>query len=82
MIYEKLKEIPYICDFDAIIPVPLHESRLQERGYNQSEIIAEDISRFFGIEMINDGLFRIRETKRQSSWLSLTAHVVLSPLRI
>lgn len=67
MIYEKLKEIPYICDFDTIIPVPLHESRLQERGYNQSEIIAEDISRFFGIEMINDGLFRIRETKRQSS---------------
>lgn len=67
MIYEKLKEIPYIWDFDAIIPVPLHELRLKERGYNQSEIIAEDLSMLSGIEIINDGLFRIRETKRQSS---------------
>lgn len=67
MIYERLKEIRYIWDFDAIIPVPLHELRLQERGYNQSEIIAEDISTFSGVKMINDGLFRIRETKRQST---------------
>lgn len=67
MIYEKLKEIPYIWDFDAIIPVPLHETRLLERGYNQSEIMSEEISKFSGIGMINDGLFRIRETKRQSS---------------
>lgn len=67
MIYEKLQEIPYIWDFDAIIPVPLHELRLKERGYNQSEIIAEDLSMLSGIEIINDGLFRIRETKRQSS---------------
>ncbi|MBR5808767.1 MAG: ComF family protein [Clostridia bacterium] len=67
MIYEKLKEIQYIWDFDAIIPVPLHELRLLERGYNQSEIIADEISKLSGVVMINDGLFRIRETKRQSS---------------
>lgn len=67
MIYEKLKEIPYIWDFDAIIPVPLHRMRLLERGYNQSEIMAQEISGLSGIDMINDGLFRIRETKRQSS---------------
>ncbi len=67
MIYEKLKEVSYIWNFDAIIPVPLHELRLLERGYNQSEIMAEEISRFSGIGMINDGLFRIRETQRQSS---------------
>lgn len=67
MIYEKLKEIPYIWSFDAIIPVPLHELRLLERGYNQSEIIAQEISRLSGIDIINDGLFRIRETKRQST---------------
>ncbi len=67
MIYEKLKEIPYIWDFDAVAPVPLHELRLLERGYNQSEIIAEEISKLSGVGMINDGLFRIRETKRQST---------------
>jgi len=67
MIYEKLKDISYIWDFDTIIPVPLHERRLKERGYNQSEIISDEISRFSGVAMINDGLFRIRETKRQST---------------
>ena len=67
MIYEKLKEILCIWDFDAIIPVPLHESRLLERGYNQSEIIADEISSLCKIKTITDGLFRIRETKRQSS---------------
>lgn len=67
MIYEKLKEIPYIWDFDAVIPVPLHETRLLERGYNQSEIMAEEISNLSGVGVINDGLFRIRETKRQST---------------
>ena len=67
MLYEKLKEIPYIWEFDAIIPVPLHELRLNERGYNQSEIIAEYLSEFSGVKMLTDGLFRIRETKRQST---------------
>lgn len=67
MIYDKLKEIPYIWEFDAIIPVPLHENRLIERGFNQSEIMAEEISQLCGIEMITDALFRIRETKRQST---------------
>jgi ComF family protein len=67
MIYEKLKEIPYIWNFDAIIPVPLHELRLQERGYNQSGIIAKEISEYSCIDIITDGLFRIRETKRQST---------------
>lgn len=67
MICEKLKEISYIWDFDMVIPVPLHELRLLERGYNQSEIMAKELSMFSGIRMITDGLFRIRETKRQSS---------------
>lgn len=67
MMYEKLKDISYIWDFDAIIPVPLHQLRLAERGYNQSEIIAEELSEFSGVDMITDGLFRIRETKRQST---------------
>jgi len=29
--------------YDAIVPVPLHRSRLKERGYNQSELIAEQV---------------------------------------
>lgn len=32
-------------DFDIIIPIPLHESKLIARGYNQSDAIAEGFSK-------------------------------------
>lgn len=67
LIYEELKAISHLWEYDAVIPVPLHEKRLQERGYNQSEIIARKMSEISGVSIIDDGVFRIRETKRQSS---------------
>lgn len=35
--------------FDALIPVPLHTSRLEERGFNQSEVLAHAISKLSGV---------------------------------
>lgn len=72
MMFEKLKEISYIWDFDVLIPVPLHELRLLERGYNQSEIMADEISKFSKVKTVTDALFRIRETKRQSTLKGLS----------
>jgi competence protein ComFC len=37
---------------DLIIPVPLHPTRQRERGYNQSEALAEIVSKKRGIPMI------------------------------
>ncbi len=54
-------------DFDYIIPVPLHKTRLKERGYNQSELIAQHISEYIHVPMRTDILHRIRATERQSS---------------
>lgn len=54
-------------DFDYVIPVPLHESRLRERGYNQSELLAAYIAEQTGVPMRTDLLRRNRATKRQSS---------------
>lgn len=36
-------------EFDIIVPVPLHPSRKQKRGYNQSAKFAEGLSALFGI---------------------------------
>lgn len=36
-------------EFDAIVPVPLHPKRLRERGFNQSELLARELSRRCGI---------------------------------
>jgi len=40
---KELAKLPWAKDLELIIPVPLHPSRLEERGYNQSEKIAQGI---------------------------------------
>lgn len=52
---------------DAIVPVPLHESRLRERGFNQSEEIGAELERLSGLPMAPEALERVRPTKAQSS---------------
>ena len=39
-----LMQSPDFSHVDVIIPVPLHPDKLKERGYNQSECIAEGLS--------------------------------------
>jgi len=51
---------------DALIPVPLHRARLRERGYNQSELLAECISGHTGIPVVI-ALDRIKNNRPQST---------------
>ena len=39
---------------DALAPVPLHERRLHERGYNQAELLAREIAARTGLPMRTD----------------------------
>ncbi len=48
----------------VITSVPLHRKRLQWRGFNQSELIAYEISQKFGWEYL-DILTRLKDTKPQ-----------------
>jgi len=50
---------------DVIIPVPLHRSRLQNRGFNQAALLGEMFSSRLSLPMLVDGLARIRETEPQ-----------------
>ena len=54
-------------DFDAIVPVPLHPLRQRERGINQAELLANEVSRQTGIAVESGILRRKRYTKAQSS---------------
>lgn len=51
--------------FDAIVPVPLHASRLAQRGYNQSDLLARQLGIALGIAVRPDCLRRIRDTRSQ-----------------
>ncbi|HLT42550.1 MAG TPA: ComF family protein [Sphingobacteriaceae bacterium] len=54
----ELAESEPFKDATLIIPVPLHKSRLRERGYNQSDYFAKGLSESMGIEMHTDILKR------------------------
>jgi ComF family protein len=45
---------------DVVVPVPLHASRLRERGYNQAELIARPLARILGIPFRSYLLVRTR----------------------
>lgn len=48
-----------------IIPVPLHRSRLRERGFNQAVLIGGVLSHGLAIPMLPDALARTRPTEPQ-----------------
>lgn len=56
---------PDLHMFDMIVPVPLHKLRLLERGYNQTECIAEGISKITGVPALKV-LKKIRYTESQT----------------
>lgn len=55
------KEMP-----DVLIPIPLHPSRLKQRGFNQSYELAKHIGRQLDIPVYKDTLIRHSPTPKQS----------------
>ena len=50
---------------DLIVPVPLHDLRLRERGYNQSMEIARGIASRLDVPLAADACARVRNTAAQ-----------------
>jgi ComF family protein len=61
-----LREANYKNEFDVIVPVPLHITRLRKRGYNQSEKFAIGLSEAMEIPYVADGLIRVLKTDTQT----------------
>lgn len=55
-----------VSEFNALIPVPLSLSRLRERGFNQSLLLAKALSEKAGIPLIFDGLIKNKKTPPQT----------------
>lgn len=54
-------------DVDAIIPVPLHPKRKKERGFNQAQVLAKELARMKGIELVERCLVKIKNIVPQTS---------------
>jgi len=50
---------------EVIIPVPLHARRLRQRGYNQSALLARELSGRIGVPVLEQALVRARDTAPQ-----------------
>lgn len=59
---------------DLIVPMPLHPSRMRERGFNQAIEIARPLARRCGLPLATDICTRPRETSPQEGLTLLQRH--------
>lgn len=63
MMLEKFKDED--ISVDLIMPVPIHQERLKERGYNQSELLLKEFE-CLSIPILKDNLQRIKYSPQQA----------------
>ena len=64
--YKIKEEGSLFKDIDLIVPVPLHDKRKKERGYNQCDYFAQGLSEILQIPYLPDAVCRIRENISQT----------------
>jgi ComF family protein len=62
---EGVSGVPADHNLNLIVPVPLHRSRLRQRGFNQAVLLGNILSRRLALPMIPDALVRTRATEPQ-----------------
>ncbi|MDP4266565.1 MAG: phosphoribosyltransferase family protein [Bacteroidota bacterium] len=84
IIYGKeLLKSDFYNNIDIIIPVPLHISKLRERGYNQSEYFAMGLSLSMGKKLVTNVLYRGYATETQTKkkiydrWLNVKSNFIV-----
>lgn len=61
-----LQQLHWAAGMDMIVPVPLHKKKEAERGYNQSELVAQGMSEVLAIPVGAQLLQRVRYTESQT----------------
>lgn len=65
-----LKEYP--VPGQVLVPVPLHNKRMRERGYNQSALLARELGKLAGLPVADSCLVRTRLTPPQAKTANVT----------
>jgi len=64
LLYDYLSASP--LPGEVLVPVPLHRKRLRERGYNQSRLLARELSKLNDLPVVDDCLIRQRHSSPQA----------------
>ncbi|QQE65195.1 hypothetical protein GFS31_18810 [Leptolyngbya sp. BL0902] len=51
----------------VLLPIPLHPSKLKQRGFNQAERLAQGMKRIVPAPVVGEGLLRVQATQAQHS---------------
>jgi len=52
---------------DALLPVPLHPKRRKQRGFNQAQVLAEELEKIKGIQVADGVLVKVKNVPPQTS---------------
>ncbi len=63
--YQEIKNKTENIDF--LIPVPLFKERQKKRGFNQSELLANELSKLINVSVMANNLIRIKNTETQTN---------------
>lgn len=63
---EEIVDTDFFNDIDLIIPIPLHPLKERQRGYNQSEKLAEGVAAVTGIAINTSAVVRVKNTLSQT----------------
>lgn len=66
MMYVSGKDI-FDLGVDVIVPIPLHYTRLIRRRYNQSSLLAKELSKLTGVPVVYDAIVKSKMTRPQVS---------------
>ena len=62
-LFEKKRKWLEMIKPDALVPVPVHASRMRSRGYNQAQLIARELSKHSGIPVCGRLVKRVCRTR-------------------
>ena len=65
LIYEEMMKASCQPDIDMVLPIPMHLKKKRKRGYNQSELLAIELSALLRIEMPKNLLTKVINTRPQ-----------------
>ena len=57
--------VAHLQQVDMLVPVPLHQTRLRQRGFNQSQLLARFAGDVLGLRVTEAALVRTRRTDAQ-----------------
>ena len=65
LIFKSCKELVNSCDY--IIPVPMHDNDLHNRGFNQTLLIAISLAQISNKPLLKNTLLKIKQSEAQST---------------